>query len=149
MINLYTCWNHKLPLLKDKIPFPQYFRNNVPEKYWIYYLSPLDWNIFGKFLRDVYEPLWYTGADMKEWKRNRREIIDLLIWVQENLFENLSTLNYTSKYILVKIFVSKLNHSSLPEEIKNTVHHNTLICYQIRNAVYVNYDLNILQELPF
>lgn len=149
MINLYTAWNHKLSLLKYKKPFPQYFRENLPERYWIWYLSPSDWNIFGENIRNIYEPVGVYRADMKNHRKERREVIDLLCWVQENLFEKLSILNCTSKYIIVKIFISKLNHSSLPEGIKDNIHKNTMACYQARKSVYDNYYLNILLELPF
>lgn len=155
MINLYTCWQHRDPeVLKSVIPFAQYFEQNLPNEYHVDYSGHLDWNIFGKDIKELFCNVGVprklpTQMNVKHWLRCRAQVYDLLYWVQENLFNKLSVNNFITNYIMIRIFTSKLNKSSIPQDIGDIIHRNTMACYQARNPIYMRYDTQILQELPF
>lgn len=153
----------------EKPRFKDYFNEHVPEKYQIHQLRSggggyvtdgLDWNIIGEQAKNCYSFLCDAKVYAKYYKPNKKadqnlrykhsdEVQELLIWLENNIFDKLHVNSRTTEYVLLTIARSKLNRLDLPEEISGNICVSMFACYQIRKSVFDNYLLNVIQEVPF
>lgn len=132
-----------------------YIAPRLPEEYHPK-VEDTDWKIFGPVIQKYFGPSGIFPPEYKEtelllWVKHRVLVTELLKRVQCKLFNIETMLNSTTSTdaVQMRIIVSMLNKTDLPERYKSEIFDNLIMQYRYRKPVFEDYYVIRILGLPF